>query len=121
MKKILVVDDNRDILQVVEIVLEIRGYDVKTIWDGKEVIEAVKDYSPHVVLLDVLLGNISGITICNELKSNSETKDLCIIMFSAHANQDNVLKLCPADGFLSKPFDIHNLVDTIEAEMGKCA
>ena len=120
MEKILVVDDNKDILQVVQLVLEVRGYEVMPIWDGNETIKAVKDFSPDLILLDVLLGSVSGIEICNEIKSNPDTKDVCIIMFSAHAKGDDVLKLCPADAFIAKPFDIHHLSETIEKALKKC-
>ncbi len=81
MTRILVVDDNKDILQVVELVLEIRGYEIKTVWKGEETIAAVKEFVPDLVLLDVLLGNVSGIDLCKEIKSDSETKDSCITLF----------------------------------------
>lgn len=120
MKRILVVDDNKDILQVVQLVLEIRGFEVMTIWDGQETMQAVKHFSPDLILLDVLLGNVSGIAICNEIKSDPELKKPCIIMFSAHAKGEDVLKLCPADGFIAKPFDIHQLSETIKEQLDGC-
>jgi len=68
MKRILVVDDNKDILQVVQIILQLRGFDVKAIWRGEETIQAVNDFSPHVVLLITMertlpLPNISPVCL----------------------------------------------------------
>jgi len=117
MKKILVVDDNKDILVVVQLVLELRGYDVKTIWQGEQTIQAVKDFTPDVVLLDIYLGTTNGIEICNEIKSNPETKNTCIIMFSAHGKTEEVLNQCPANAFIAKPFDVNELAEVINREM----
>ena len=120
MKRILVVDDNKDILVVVQLVLELRGYKVMTIFKGTEVIPAIKDFSPDVILLDIYLDTLNGIDLCNEIKSNKENEHICIIMFSAHAKGEDVLKQCPANAFISKPFDVHHLAETIEAQFGKC-
>lgn len=120
MKRILVVDDNKDILQVVQIILQIRGFEVKAIWRGEETLQAVSDFSPDVVLLDVMLGAVNGIDICNQIKSNPDTKHTCIIMFSAHGKAEEILKQCPGDSFISKPFDVHSLTNTIEEELSKC-
>ena len=120
MKRILVVDDNKDILQVVQIILQLRGFEVKTIWRGEETIQAVNDFSPHVVLLDVMLGEVNGIDICNQIKSNPDTKDTCVIMFSAHGKREEILKQCPGDSFIAKPFDVHSLTDIIVEESNKC-
>ena len=120
MTRVLVVDDNKDILQVVQIVLEIRGYEVKAIWNGEEVQQSIIEFSPNVILLDVMLGNTSGIIICNDIKSNPNTKDVCVIMFSAHGKKEDILKLCPANNFISKPFEIDTLTETIENEIAKC-
>jgi CheY-like chemotaxis protein len=120
MKRILIVDDNKDILQVVQLVLEVRGYEVMAIWDGNETVKAVEKFLPDVILLDVLLGNVSGIALCNEIKSNPKTKNTCIVMFSAHAKGDDILKLCSADAFIAKPFDIHHLSETIDKASNNC-
>ena len=118
MKRILVVDDNKDILVVVQIILENHGYIVKGIWRGEETLETIKDFVPDMVLLDIFLGSVSGIIICEEIKKLYPK--LCVVMFSAHAKRDDVLKLCPANGFIEKPFEIQDLLKTIEEEMGKC-
>jgi DNA-binding response OmpR family regulator len=120
MKRILVVDDNKDILQVVQIILQIRGFEVKAIWRGEETVQAVHDFSPHIILLDIMLGNVNGIDICNQIKSNPATKDICVIMFSAHGKREEILQQCPGNNFIAKPFDVHSLANTIEEELSKC-
>ena len=120
MKKILVVDDDKDILAVVQLILEEKGYQVNSIWNGEKAIQSVRDFSPDVVLLDIYLGTTNGIDICNQIKQDPETKNTCIIMFSAHGKREEVLQQCPADNFISKPFDIYKLTESIAAEMDKC-
>lgn len=120
MPRILIVDDNRDILEVIQVVLEIRGFTVKCIWNAAEIAGAIREFSPDLILLDVFLNDKNGIDICNELKSDPDTKDICIIMFSAQVSEENVLEQCPANGFIAKPFDIHQLHATIMSQLDKC-
>ncbi|HUS00718.1 MAG TPA: response regulator [Chitinophagaceae bacterium] len=121
MKRILIVDDNIEILDVLEVAFEGQGFEVCKISEGKKVFEAVKEFSPNIILLDVYLDDINGVTICNELKSQSETKHIPIVMFSAHTNAETVLKACTAEAFVGKPFNIHSLTELIETHLNKVA
>ena len=117
MKRILVVDDNTGVLEVLGIAFEARGFEVYKLTDGKKVPDTVKDFSPDVILLDVFLEDTNGITICNQLKSQSETKHIPVVMFSAHTNAERVLNLCSANAFVEKPFDINRLTAVIESQL----
>jgi CheY-like chemotaxis protein len=75
-------------------------------------------FSPQLILLDVFLSGIDGIDICNTLKSTPETKDIPVIMISAHTNFKEVKKFCRADDFMSKPFDANELVRKINYFIG---
>jgi len=110
MKKILVVDDDIDILEVVEIILISHGFDVYTHTSGYNVPLIVTDYKPDIILLDISLPDRSGTEICKELK---ETHDIPILLFSAHASPEEAYKGCNADGFIDKPFDITDLLKAI--------
>lgn len=117
MNKILVVDDNKDIVWVVETILKRYGFDVISTMKGEEVISKAKKFNPQIILLDVFLSGIDGIEICNSLKMLPETRDIPIIMFSAHTNRQDVMKFCGADDFLSKPFDANELVKKINKQI----
>jgi|SRR5665647_921945 len=117
MKRVLIVDDNNDILWVVEIILKRYGFEVITTLKGEEVVAKTKKFSPQLILLDVFLSGIDGIEVCNTLKSTPETKDIPIIMFSAHTNFNDVRKFCKADDFVSKPFDTSELVKKINFQI----
>ena len=113
MKKILVVDDNRDILDIVEIILKNDGFGVKTLSNGNETYEVVDTYKPDVILLDVCLGPLDGRDICKKLKNHAETENIPIIMFSANVKSADVNKECRANDFISKPFEIEHLLNTV--------
>jgi DNA-binding response OmpR family regulator len=117
MKKVLIVDDNNDILWVVETVLKRYGFDVMTTLRGEEVLSKTKNFSPQLILLDVFLSGVDGIEVCNTLKSTAETKDIPVIMFSAHTNFNEIRKFCKADDFVSKPFDTNDLVKRINYQI----
>lgn len=112
MNKILVVDDNIDILNVMEIILKKNNYDVLVENDGKKVVGKVKECLPDLILLDVALGEINGINICKELRKINRVKDIPIIIFSANVAYKGIEKEC-GDDFLLKPFEVDQLLSKI--------
>ena len=114
-KKILVVDDDPDILDALRFMLEDSGYEVKTTEKG-EYAENLHDTNgglPDVIILDVLLSGKDGRLICQKLKSQEETKRIPIIMISAHPNAKQSVSAVGADDFMAKPFDMDELLATI--------
>lgn len=117
MNKVLIVDDNSDILWVVETVLKRYGFEVMALPKGEDVLPKTKLFSPDLILLDVFLSGIDGIEVCNKLKENPKTKDIPVIMFSAHTNFTDIQKFCSADDFIAKPFDVNELVHKIQFQI----
>lgn len=114
-KKVLVIDDNHDILDIVKIILTNDGFGVKTLENGNDTYKVVESYHPDVILLDVCLGATDGRDICRKLKTDATTKDIPVIMFSANFKSIDVSKECKADDFIAKPFDIAHLLSTMHA------
>ena len=113
MNRILVVDDNNDILWVLEIILKRYGFEVISTLKGEEVLTKTLEFEPDLILLDVFLSGVDGIDVCNALKSDPRTKDVPVIMISAHTNFKELQKFCKAEDFISKPFDANELVRKI--------
>ncbi len=114
-KKILVVDDDPDILDALRLALEDGGYEVTTTEKG-EYAENLRDTNgglPDVILLDVLLSGKDGRIICQRLKSRDDTKHIPVLMMSAHPNAQQSVKAVGADDFLAKPFDVDELLEKI--------
>jgi DNA-binding response OmpR family regulator len=114
-KKILVVDDDPDILDALQFMLEDAGYEVKTTEKGEyaENLRNTNGGLPDVIILDVLLSGKDGRLICQKLKSQEETKHIPIIMISAHPNAKHSVSAVGADDFMAKPFDMDDLLATI--------
>lgn len=113
-KKILVVDDDPDIRELIVMTLESEGYKVSGLGNGQAVVDTVQQTQPDIVLLDVQLGDRDGGDICRELKEQPATHDIPIIIISAnHGWQTLEEKQCEADDFLAKPFDLTELVDHV--------
>ena len=117
MKKILVVDDDVDILFVIEHLLRLKGFDVRTHTTGVGVPDIVSKYAPDLILLDVMLPGKKGTEVCKELKIIHP--DMPIILFSANAEQGKAFEIYNADDFVSKPFDVKNLIKSITFHVNK--
>lgn len=117
MKNVLVVDDDDGIVEVVQIVLEGEGYNVRTSYDDS-FMEQILTNVPDLILLDVLLAGPSAYTdgriICQRLKSDERTKQIPVIMLSAHADAGKVADSSGADDFLEKPFDVDALIEIVQ-------
>lgn len=114
MKKILVVDDDKAILEMLEDILTLNHFEVLTMTNGKEMTRTLKTYKPDLLLLDVMLGNEDGREICRSLKGNITTKSLPVILMSAFDGNRTGDDEGGPDSFIAKPFDIHSLVKEID-------
>ena len=114
MSKILIVDDDIDILAVVKILLTMNHYAVHTISNWRNIPGEIEDFSPDLLLLDVSLGGADGRDICKQLKNSKETRHIPIVLFSANTNFKSDLRGCKADAFITKPFESSYLIKTIK-------
>ena len=113
MSKILVIDDDPDILTVVQILLRMNHFTVMAIAKADEIPDAIKNFSPGLILLDVALSGADGREICKQLKRSAETKHIPVILFSAHYDLVNNIQECMANGLVTKPFESSYLLETI--------
>jgi DNA-binding response OmpR family regulator len=116
-KQIMIVDDDRNILEFMHLALAFEGYDVRVSTTGRDLQEAESEELPDLILLDVKLAEEDGRVICKQLKTNEQTKDVPIIMLSAHVSERKVRQECPIDDFLAKPFELGTLLDKVEKHL----
>jgi DNA-binding response OmpR family regulator len=114
MKKILVVDDEKKIADIVKAYLEKDGFQVAVAYDGKQALEMVKSQFPDLVILDIMLPKVSGWDVCRNIRSSSA---IPIIMLTARDDtSDKILGLeLGADDYVTKPFDPKELVSRVRA------
>ncbi|HET6256062.1 MAG TPA: response regulator [Puia sp.] len=114
MKKILVIDDDVDILLLVKLALTMNGLDVRTLSRWEMIPETIEEYAPALILMDISLGTADGRDICKGLKREALTKDIPVILFSANNEFQKSIGECQAEGFIAKPFDISDLVARVK-------
>ena len=110
--KIMVVDDDVAILDSLKMLLEEFGYEVETTVDGWAAYE-LKKALPDLILLDIWMSGVDGRDVCKYLKKQKQTKHIPIIMFSANKDTSEIAKISGADDFISKPFDMKDLLDKV--------
>lgn len=113
-QKILVVDDDQHIAELISLYLMKDGYDTQEVYDGKQALEAVTTYEPDLILLDLMLPGMDGYQVCAEVRKTSKVP---IIMLTAKGETfDKVLGLeLGADDYIVKPFDAKELVARVKA------
>ena len=117
-KKILIVDDDEDILDIISFLLTDRGYQVMTLPMGDQVLQTIRQFHPDLLLMDVMLAGMDGRVICNSIKQEEETKKLPIILISAsHDLAESLTQQGAPDDFLAKPFDIDVLLKKVEFQL----
>lgn len=113
-KKILVVDDDLAILEVIKIILEDKGYHVLAHANAALVHKTIEETMPDLILLDIWMSGFDGRDIAKTLKSQHHTKHIPIIVISAHNETEKMAKEAGADDFLAKPFDIEDLLAKVK-------
>jgi DNA-binding response OmpR family regulator len=117
-KKILILDDDPDILEVLSLLLVDNGYQVCALSCGQTIFNNIKDFQPDLILMDVMLAGMDGRAICKEMKENHLTYLLPVILISGTHDLAVSLHLPGApNDFVAKPFDIDYLLARIEKQL----
>ncbi len=115
--KILVVDDEDHIVELIKFNLESNGYDVISAFNGEEAIEKAIDEKPDLIILDLMLPKVTGVEVCKRVKENPETSSISIIMLTAKSDEsDKIVGLeTGADDYITKPFSVKELMARVKA------
>ncbi|RLG57494.1 MAG: two-component system response regulator [Candidatus Hydrothermarchaeota archaeon] len=115
--RIMVVDDEPDILFLIEKFLEMEGYGVIKIGSGEECLEKVKDIKPDVILLDVMMPGLDGWEVSRKLKEDEETKDIPVILVTVRTSKESMergLEYAKCDAYVGKPIIRDELINKIK-------
>jgi two-component system, OmpR family, alkaline phosphatase synthesis response regulator PhoP len=115
-KKILVVDDERHIVRLVEVNLSRAGYEVETAYDGVEALEKVKENDLDMIVLDVMMPRMDGFEVLKRLQADSDTQDIPVIMLTAKAQDADIFRgwSSGVSSYLTKPFNPRELLTFVE-------
>lgn len=115
-KKILIVDDEPDVLRLTSLRLEKVGYETLTAVNAQQALEIIQNKKPDLVLLDIIIPVVYGTEICRRIKSDENLKHIPVVLFTTHSNimDTEKAKAFGADGYIGKPFDARELVSMVE-------
>ena len=124
-KYVLIVDDDPDLVETVCMMLEDKGYEVGKAYDGVEGEEAIKERQPDLLVLDVMMPRKDGYQLCSELKADSATKDIPVILLTAVGEAVPTTSYTHAQGmsteaeeYIPKPVDSKTLVEAVDSFFG---
>ncbi len=115
MAKILLVDDEPDIRMLTKMMLEKAGHSVAEAVNGEEGMKMLDEDVPDLILLDVMMPGMKGWEVCQKVKKDRKTRGIPVVMFTIRGSEDSVRKSyeCGADAHINKPFEIAELIDTV--------
>ncbi len=120
MKKILIVDDEADILEILKFVLESQGYECITASDGEEGLNLAREVKPDLIILDVMMPKINGYKISRLLKYDNKYKNIPILMITARSQEEDKIigEETGADEYITKPFNVDFVVEKVKSYLG---
>ena len=120
-KKVLIADDEANIVTSLEFLMEQCGFDVRVAVNGREALELVQSFRPDLVLLDVMMPEKNGYEVCQAVRADPALADTKIVMLSAKGRDIEVAKGLElgADAYVTKPFSPEAVLDLVEALLGK--
>ena len=119
MVKLVIVDDDEDLLEMVTMVLHTRGMAIKGLANGKLLLESLTIEKPDIVLMDIYLGDNDGRILCKQLKNSREYSAIPIVLYSAGNISKASIVDSLADDFIQKPFDLSSLFKRIQENLKK--
>ena len=120
-KKILIADDEPNIVVSLEFLMKQRGYVVKVAQTGEDALRAVGEFAPDLILLDVMMPRMSGYDLCQKVRENPAWQGIKIIMLSAKGRDIEVTKgiAVGADAYVTKPFSTKDLIAKVQELLGE--
>ena len=118
-KKIVIFDDDEDILSICAYILEEQGWEVHTFTDCNNIVEKVSPIMPSVILMDNWIPDVGGIVATQSLKSDESLKSIPVVYFSANSDIQLLADHAGAETYLAKPFDLDELEKTINNVLQK--
>jgi len=110
------VENNKDILELIAMVLDEAGYETSLHTNENLLFENIIDFNPDLILLDVLQPTIAGTELCRQIKEAEGTHHIPVVVLSTHPQIQKVKEVC-ADEIVPKPFDIDGLLDTLQEQL----
>ncbi len=119
MKRVLILDNDADVLDVMKEALTYEGFEARCFGDVNDVIALANDHNPDLFIIDYILNGVNGGELCHQIKSNKKTSNLPVILVSAYPRVLKSLGDYGTDDFISKPFDLDDLLERVSRLIDK--
>lgn len=116
-KKVIIIDDNEDIVSMLKTMLEIKGYNVYIKMNVTGLEDSISEILPDLIIMDMLLSSVDGRTVCKKLKNDKRFAAIPVLMISAHPNAKEKCLDAGADSYLEKPFDMKDFIYSVEKSL----
>jgi DNA-binding response OmpR family regulator len=118
-KRVLIVDDEENIVISIEFLMRQAGYDIEIARDGEEAMAKIKSFQPDLILLDVMMPKTNGFEVCRRIREQSRLNDLKIVMLTAKGREAEVTKglALGADSYIIKPFSTRELMSEVKKHL----
>jgi len=116
-KKILIYDDDEEILFLCKAILSTEDFEVETLSHCEKILSDIQSIKPHLILMDLWIPEIGGEKAIEIMKQNESTKQIPVLLFSANADIKDISKKVNANGYVAKPFAVSTFIETIQKHM----
>lgn len=115
-KKVMIVEDEPSIFNLIETLLRAKGYDVQVAPDGNKALQSMPDFKPDLVLLDIMIPGVDGLEVCKIVKEHPETKSTKVVMLTSSKSEEAMDQAMSAgaDWYIAKPFKIDAVIDKVK-------
>jgi len=112
MHRILIVDDEPNIVFALELLMKREGYEVRSVGDGQKAFDAVREFMPNLIILDIMMPKMDGYEVCQRIRADASLKDVLIVMLTARGREVEKEKglALGADYYVTKPFSTRELM-----------
>jgi DNA-binding response OmpR family regulator len=119
-RKVLIADDEPNIVISLQYLMERSGYEIRTVTNGDDALRAAQDFRPDLMLLDVMLPRRNGFEVCQTIRESPELNQVKIVMLTAKGRETEITKglALGADAYITKPFATRELLETVGRLLG---
>lgn len=116
-QKILIVDDDHDIVDAIEAILLMEDYVVSHAYEGLEGVNEARNFKPHLILLDYMLPDMNGKEVAETLRLDDNLKDIPVVLVSAAREAREIALQIPVNDFIEKPFEMEHLLSVVRRQI----
>jgi len=118
---LMIVDDDPQLMRVLSMFFDLEGYHVIQALDGRQALDMLQEYSPDIILLDLMMPEVGGEEVVKQMRASSKLTHIPVVIFTAAETREAELKAAGATHFIAKPFSLDGLRDTVQQAINQAS